>query len=459
MESSELAGARARKARRIPLHRTVAGFIRNPLQTFEQIGRQYGGEAVRLDLGVSRPYLVSRAEDMQHVLRDRADNYVRDGMMWKPLRRMFGDGLGMEGPGWERSRKLIMPVFAAKNVATTMGELTGALHEGIDELDPYAASGEPFDARLEMTRVIHRALIRVFIGSDMSTADADRLGHAITGAFTSIGARLLMPFVPESVPLPGDAAFMRATRVADSIVSPLVRQRRRDGATGNDMVSMLCRARDEDGNELDDELVRNDVVAMFAGASETSAVTMTWLWVALDANPEIAKRLYEEIDQVIGHERAGPEHLPRLVYTKMVLQELLRLYPVAWIIPRHIRADDVIGSVRVKGGNTLLASPYLLHRSPDYWDQPDVFDPERFSPQRAQRRQASTYLPFGLGPHQCLGSHFFTIEAQLMMAILLSRYRPELVGARPVRPQAAATLRPRYPVQLILRGGRYKVPQ
>jgi cytochrome P450 len=445
------ARSRPTKAPRIPLHRTITGLVRNPLKTFEEIGRQSGGKAVQLNLGLSRPYLVSRAEDMQYVLRDRADNYVRDGMMWKPLRRMFGDGLGMEGPGWARSRRLITPLFAAKNVATIMGELTAALHEAVDGLDRYAVSGEPIDVRLEMTRVIHRALIRVFIGGDLSTADADRLGHAITSGFVSIGARLLFPFVPDSVPMPGDAAFMRAVRVADSIVSPLVRQRRRDGATGSDMVSLLCRARDEDGNPLGDELVRNDVVAMFAGASETSAVTMTWLWVALDAHPDKAATLYDEIDRVIGDGTPGPEHLPNLVYTKMFLQELLRLYPVAWIIPRYVREDDVIGGVRVKGGSTLLASPYLLHRTERYWERPDEFDPERFSPQREQRRQGSTYLPFGLGPHQCLGSHFFTVEAQLMTAILLSRYRPRMLGTRPVQPQAAATLRPRREVQIVLK--------
>ncbi|MDQ7905581.1 cytochrome P450 [Phytohabitans sp. ZYX-F-186] len=454
--SSDVDASRTGKARRIPIYRTLPALARNPLRAFEEIGRDTDGEVVQLDLGLHRPYLVSRPEDMQHVLRDRADNYVRDGMLWKPLRRLFGNGLGMDGPDWARSRQLMLPVFSARNVATIMDELTAALTEAVEELDPYARREEPIDTRVEMTRIIHRALIRVFIGDGMSTADADRLGHAVTAGFTSIGPRLLLPFVPDSVPLPGDGAFMRAVRLADSIVTPLVRQRQRDGATGDDLVSLLCRARDENGDPLDEELVRNDVVAMFAGASETSAVTLTWLWVVLDGHPEIAARVYDEVDRVIGDGKPGPAHVPKLVYTKQVLQELLRLYPVGWVIPRSAKETDVVGGVEIPAGSTVLASPYLTHRMERYWERPYDFDPERFSPERSGRRVPSSYVPFGLGAHQCLGSHFFMVEAQLIVAIMLSRYRVRLRDSAPVVPQAAATLRPRGRVEVML---SYRSPQ
>lgn len=454
--SSGVDVARARKARRIPMHRTLPALVRDPLRAFEEIGRETGGEVVRLDLGLHRPYLISRPEDMQYVFRDRVDNFVREGMLWKPLRRLFGTGLGMDGPAWARSRQLMLPVFSSRNVATLMGELTAALTEAIDELERYARAGEPIDTRAEMTRLIHRALIRVFIGEGMSTADADRLGHAVTAGFTSIGARLLLPFVPDSVPLPGDAAFMRAVRLADSIVTPLVQQRRREGATGNDLVSLLCRARDENGDPLDEEMVRNDVVAMFAGASETSAVALTWLWILLDRHPEVAARLYDEVDSVVGDDQPGPAHVPKLVYTKQVLQELLRLYPVGWIIPRTAREADVVGGVAIPAGSTVLASPYLTHRMERYWERPYDFDPDRFAPERSARRVPSSYVPFGLGAHQCLGSHFFTVEAQLIVAIMFSRFRVHVHRSASVVPQAAATLRPRGRVEVML---SYRSPQ
>lgn len=448
---SSAVAMRPRVPRRVPFYRTLPALARDPLRAFERIGRRADGAVVRIDLGISRPYVVSSPDDVQYVLRDRTDNFVREGMMWAPLRRLFGRGLGMDGPGWRRSRKLMTPVFAAKNINSLMDELASALRDAIGELDSYASTRKPIDTRAEMTRVIHRALIRVFLGGGITVAQADRLGHAITSGFASIGPRLLMPFVPESVPMPGDAAFMRAVRLADSIISPLVRERRRAGAAGADMVSVLCRARDEEGNLLDDDLVRDDVVAMFAGASETSAVTLTWLWVVLAEHPEVAARLSEEVDRVVGDDEPGPAHVPRLVYTRQVLQELLRLYPVGWIIPRQVRESDVVGGAHVKAGATVLVSPYLTHRLERYWDRPYVFDPDRFSPERSGRRKASSYVPFGMGAHQCLGSHFFMVEAQLIVALMLRRYRVRLHSPLPVVPQASATLRPRRRVEVMLR--------
>jgi cytochrome P450 len=439
-----------------PFHRVMTGLARDPLAALESAARTADYAVVRINLGLFRPYVVSRPEHLQRVLRDEAATYGRGGMLWRPLRRLFGEGLGSDGPAWAFRRRLIQPLFSAKFVTSFLGQLSQALDEGITDLDRYAVSGAPIDARVEMTRIIHRALIRVFFGDRISGPDADKLGHAITSAFVSLNARLLLPFVPDAVPMPGDRAFLRAGRDADEVVAPLVADCRRrlaggDGTRGaTDMVSLLCQARDEDGTGLDDQQVRDDVVSMFAGASETSAVTLTWLWVALDENPAVAAAMDAEIRAVVGTDRPDATHLAGLRYTKMVIQEVMRLYPVAWMIPREAGADDVIDGVRVDRGSTVLASPYLTHRMAEIWPDPLRFDPERFAPERDDGRHRFAYLPFGAGPHQCLGSHFFTIEAQLLLAMLLSRYQVRLDRSVPVRPAPAATLRPRKPVLLRL---------
>jgi cytochrome P450 len=435
---------------RVPLHRTLSGLLSNPLRTFDDIGRRSGGAIVQLDLGLSRPCVVARPEHLQHVLRDHATNYVREGMLWGPIRRLFGDGIGTEGPTWAHRRELLLPIFSAKNITTHLEELAAAIIEAVDRLDSYARTGQPIDTKFEMTRIIHRALVQVFFGDAISATDADRLGRAIDAAFTALGPRMLLPFVPESVPMPGDGAFRRANQVVDDVLFPLIRSIRQHGATGNDMISILCRGRDEHGRTLTDQQVRDDAVSMFAGASETSAVALTWLWVVLHTRPAIAAELYDEIDRVVGTGPPSPVHLASLPYTKMVLQELLRLHPVAWIIPRQANDDDVIDGVRIKAGTSVLASPYLAHRIAEHWEDPDTFDPQRFAPDRAQRRHRFAYLPFGGGPHQCLGSHFFTVEAQLIVATILSRYRPVVDGSSPVIARAAATLRPKRTVKVLL---------
>lgn len=216
------------------------------------------------------------------------------------------------------------------------------------------------------------------------------------------------------------------------------------------MLSLLCQTSTLGGEPLSDEQIRDDVVAVFAGGSESTGVALTWLWVVLSQYPEVEARLCEEIDRIVDTDRPRREHLAELRYTRMVLDELLRLYPVGWIIPRQAVAADQIDGVRIKPGATVLTSPYLTHRMDGLWERPLVFDPERFSPDNPRIPHRFAYFPFSFGRHMCVGANFFTIEAQLILAMLLRRYRPALCGNAPVRPRASVSLRPSTRVDIIL---------
>jgi cytochrome P450 len=434
----------------VPVYQTIPWLMRNPLTGFEKIGWQSRGEPVRLDLGFFRPYLVTRPEHVQHVLRDQAANYLREGMTWEPFRRLVGNGIAGEGPSWEPHRSFFQTLFSGKNIGSMIDQMATSIADAVDGLDGHARAARPIDAAVEMTRIVQRAIIRVFFGDRISSADADRLGDAIAQALTSLGARMLLPFVPDSVPLPGDRAFARTNKIVNEIILPLVRESRTGAAKGGDVVSLLCQARDENGALLTEQQVRDDVVAIFVAGTETTALALTWLWVLLDSHPQVAARLYEEVDGVVGADPVGQSHLPGLRYTKMVLQEVLRLRPLGWILPRTAMRADTIGGVPVSAGSTVILSPYLTQRMPEHWERPLEFDPERFSPERAERRHRFAYFPFGGGPHQCLGSHFFMVEAQLILATLLRRYRPLLHTSSPIEPQASLSLRPRRKVEVVL---------
>jgi len=326
-------------------------------------------------------------------------------------------------------------------VAALTGTVAATVAQAVAELP---ATG-PVDLGAAMTRIVSRTVIRSFFGDRIGSADADRLGTAIAVAFASLGARMLLPFVPSTVPLPGDRAFARAVRTVDSVIYPLIADSRAAGDTGTDVVSLLCRARDATGAARTDRQVRDDVVAMFVAGSETGAVALTWLWVALHGDPAAAGRLTDEVRALVTGPAAEPGHLAGLRYTGMVVKETLRLYPSGWIIPRTAVAADTIGGYRVPAGATVLVSPYLTHRLPALWPQPTRFDPDRFGPDRAAPRPFS-YLPFGAGPHQCLGRRLFTLEAKLIVASVLRRYDVHLTGDRPVTPSASVTLRPGRPV-------------
>ncbi|MDQ1646339.1 MAG: hypothetical protein QOJ50_2523 [Cryptosporangiaceae bacterium] len=445
-----------RSARTIGAHRTVPALAADPLGAFERIGTEAGGEVVRISLGLFRPYLVTRPEHVQHVLRDGADHYSRDGMLWKPLRRLNGDGIASDGPGWELSRRLIAPVFSGKNVAGLIDPMAASIAEGVAALADAARSGTKLDATVEMTRIVHRALVRAFFGGRIALADADRLGSAIATAFTSLGSRMLLPFVPGAVPLPGDRAFRAAVRTVDEVIVPLVAAARSGPADRSDIVSLLASATDADGNTLTDRQIRDDVVAMFVAGTETTALALTWLWVLTERSPEVAAALRDEVTAVVGPGPVTRAHLPKLTYTRQVIDEVLRLYPVGWVIPRTVKQDDVVGGVRIKRGSTVFLSPYLTQRRPEAWDSPDTFDPSRFAPDRAAGRHRFDYFPFGAGLHQCLGSHFFAVEAQLVVAAMLTKYTPSVPNAGEIRPQASASLRPRGTVTMTLKPVRRK---
>lgn len=439
------------EVRTFRFHQLLPRLLRDPLATIEYVGEQAKGEVVRLDLGVFRPYLVTHPDHVQRVLRDNSANYLREGMLWRPLRRLLGNGLAGEGPVWEERRQIFRPLFSARNVGLLMDRMSAAIEEAIDGLDEDAATGRVVDVQAEMTGIVHGVFRRVFFGDRISRAQTDRLGHAVGVALTALGARMLLPRVPDAVPLPGDRAYRRAGRTVDEIMEPLVRESRERAADGDrdDIVSVLCATAGRDGEPLDDRQVRDDVIAMFTAGTESSALTLTWLWVVLDAHPEVQARMAEEIASVTGDEPLGREHLPRLTYTKMVLQELLRLYPVGWIMPRTAAGADVIGKAPIKAGDTVLFSPYLMHRLGTLWERPRDFDPERFAPERASG-YGFAYLPFGAGPHTCLGSHFFMVEAQLVIAAMLRRYRPRLLNGRSITPWTLASIRPRGQVRMVL---------
>lgn len=440
-------------ARSFPFRRVVPGLLRDAMGTIDDIGRESAGEIVRLGLGPVRAYLVTHPDHVERVLDGNAANYRREGLMWRPLSRLVGEPSGAD-PEWPIKRDTFASLLSGPNIATVTDAMADRIVGAVDELAGRAAGGRRLDAAEEMNRVVYRAITEIFVGGKLSPADTDALGAAITTATTSsFRARMLMPFVPNAVPLPGDRAFKNAVRAVDDLIFPIVRAARKgNGTDGADIVSRLLTARGENGRRLGDRGVRDGIVSLFVAGTETTVTALTFLWGVLETHPDVARRLYAEIDEVVG---AGPPrraHLPKLGYTRMVLDELLRVYSVGWILPRVVVADDEIEGVRIPRGATVLVCPYLTHRIPDIWPDPGTFDPERFAPHRNDRRSRYAYLAFGAGAHRCVGSFFFSVEAALIVAAILSRYRPGTgrTGTGLPEAQPGLTLKPRRQEELSL---------
>ncbi|MFB9178535.1 cytochrome P450 [Dactylosporangium sucinum] len=437
----------------VPLRRALPRLLRSPLDALVGFADEAGGEVVRLSFGTFRPYLVAHPEHLQHVLRDNAANYVRDGkgLLWRPVRRAVGDAiLVAEGPRWSSSRDVLQPLFTAKRVETLVDGMAVAIGEAVDVLNEPARTEQAVDANEALSRIVCQATMRVLFADKISVPDAVRVVAALGTIATAMVPRLLVPFMPYAIPMPGDRAFRDAVQTIDDVVLPIIRETMRQPSDSPDIISTLCRPRSVDGQEVTEQQIRDDVVAMISTSTETTIAVLSWLWPVLERYPDVAGRLYDEIDRVVG---AGPiqrSHIAELQYTRMVLDELLRLYPAGWMIPRTAVASETLGRTRIPSGATVLVSPYVTQRMAAFWDDPEIFDPERFAPTAPRRQHRYSFFPFGGGPHQCLGQYLFLLEAPLIIATLLSRFRIQLRGNADLTPRMGASLRPRQNAQLTL---------
>jgi cytochrome P450 len=177
---------------------------------------------------------------------------------------------------------------------------------------------------------------------------------------------------------------------------------------------------------------------------ETTSLALTWTWYVLSQHAVVQRRLEEEVDAVLGERRPEYSDLEKLRFTRMVIEEAMRLYPPAWGFSRQAMADDRLGDFHLPRGWLVFVIPYVLHRLPAFWHNPEAFDPQRFAPEQSAQRPKFVYLPFGAGPRQCIGNHFAMMEAQLVVATLVQRYRLRLVPGHRVEPWPLITLRPRF---------------
>jgi cytochrome P450 len=320
----------------------------------------------------------------------------------------------------------------------------------VAEWQPIASSGKVVDVAEEMMRLTRTVVLRALLGADLgpfaSTIDGawTTINEHVGGSFWSLG--LADRFHPSK-----RRKFQAAQAVLRGAVDHVISQRRRNPSDSADLLSMLLAARDEEtGEAMTDEQLRVEVTTFLLAGQETTSLALTWTWYLLSQHPAARRRLEQEIDAVLGGRPPEYTDLANLPYTRMVIDEALRLYPPAWGFSRQALADDELGGFHLPRGWLAFVVPYVLHRLPAYWPNPDTFDPERFSPEQSVDRPKFVYLPFGAGPRQCIGNQFALIEAQLSVATLAQAYRLHLAPHHKVEPWPLITLRPRYGMPMMI---------
>ncbi len=431
----------------LPLIGNLLELRRNPIDLFTEVAAI--GDVVDVRFAHVRYFLVNSADAAHHVLVENNRNYVKSPS-YKALKLVLGEGLvTSDGEFWRRQRRLSQPAFHRDRIASFVEAM-------VDETDRMlarweASVGEVIDVHAEMMnltlRIVTRTLFSSVVGAE---ADAIRSALGVAIHYANDYAEAVIKPVPW-LPLPKNYRFKRSLKTLDALVLGIIAARRRgENADANDLLAMLLAAT-EDGRGMTDTQLRDEVMTLVMAGHETTANALAWTFFLLSKDPEVERRLRRDVASVIADRSPSADDAPRLRYAAMVIQESMRLFPPVWAIERQALADDVIGGYRVPAKSLLALSPFLLHRHPDYWENPEGFDPDRFAPGEAEKRPKFSYLPFGAGPRQCIGMGFAMMEAQMLLARITQRFRLELVPGHRVEPEPVVTLRPRSGIRMRLR--------
>jgi cytochrome P450 len=421
-------------------------FIRNPLDFLTRSAWEYG-DLVTLQLPVGRTYLVTNPEEIEFVLTTTNRNFVR-GRLFDPIRPLLGNGLfTSEGEFWLRQRRLMQPAFHRERIKSYSELMVGFTEQMLESWQ----TGEIRDINFEMQELTLRIASRLLFNAEISHQDASHTTEALTTALKAFQAHFASPLkLPEYLPTPGNVRFQGAIRQLDQIIRRIIAERRASRQNGDDLFGMLLEARDEQGQPMSDNQLRDELLTLFVAGHETTAVTLSWAWYLISQHPAVEEQLLAELAKVLNGRNPTIEDLRELSYLDQVIKEVMRLYPVAWFINRQASKELELSGYKIEVGQQLWISPWVLHRDPRYYSEPLQFKPERWESDQVKKLPKYAYLPFGGGPRICIGNTFAQAEIALVLATVLQKFRLELVPGKPVVPNPLGTVRPKYPVQMQL---------
>lgn len=390
-------------------------------------------------------YLLTRPEQVQHVLEWNQDNYRKSAIYQEELGEVMGSGLlTSQGELWLKQQQRIRPMFTKQSV-NSFADLVVDASDRL--LDRWADRSEPIDLLEEMEWVT-----LVIIGEAMFSADMDDHADEIREALRVLRDRFIEITDPTQ-PTDKDFSDPEAEAARDTlegIVYELIEARRGDTGAYEDLLSMLMTAEDDEtGEEMSDEQIRDEIMTFLLAGHETTAASLTWTWYLLDQYSEIHRRLHEHVSGVDLSDPAAA--LSELTYAKQCVQEAMRIYPPVPVFSREAIETDEIDGHTIPAGADVLMSQYVVHRDPDVWDDPLAYRPERFEPGAGDDRPTYSYFPFGGGPRMCIGRQFSLMEARLILGRVVSTYRLSRTAppaGEDVGVSSAVTMVPDEPVRM-----------
>ena len=378
-------------------------------------------------------YVFSHPEHLRHVLVDNTANY-RKGLGIERVAILLGNGLmTSEPPLWHTQRRLIQPAFHRASIAARVPHMVAANQRLAARWEQAARRGETINLTQDMSEVTLDVVLRALFGVDFDRVAGRDGGNPFAMLTQETGRNLQFAY-----------AFRQLTKLVHAEMA----RRRSDPAERDDILQAMLDARDRrTGAPMSDRQVVDEVLTLIVAGHETTASALNWAWYLLALHPKADAAVHAEAATAITDPAYAD--VERFVHARQVLDEAMRLYPPGWLLTRRALADDTLGTFDVPAGADVLLSPYLVHRHPQFWDDAERFEPNRFAPTATAARHRFAYLPFGLGPRACIGEHFALVEMTVHLAMLARRFRLTLVPGQKVELEPQVNLRPRHPLAMV----------
>ena len=426
-------------------------FNRDQLGFIERAQREYGDVVWMRFLYVPAIFLY-HPDDVEYVLVTNPKNFIKSmSLRSNFFQRLVGNGLlTSQGEEWKRARRLSQPAFHRERVASYGGVM-------VDYTRRLAAKwqeGETRDIHPDMMRLTLEIVVQCLFSADVSH-DVDEVGATLKELVKPFASQATVKWILNNrLPTPAHVRFHALAKKIDNVVYRIISERRASGKDEGDLLSMLLAARDEDGSQMSDRQLRDEVMTLFLAGHETTALTLAWAWYLLGTNPETERKFHAELDEVLGDRAPTAADLPRLKYTEQIAKESMRLYPPAYGLGREAIDDCEIGGYRLPAGTQVFMFQWATQRDPRFYDEPLAFRPERWTEDFIEQLPKYAYFPFGGGPRACIGASFAMMEIILCLATIGQKFRLELVPNHPVSIFPAMSLRPKDGIRVVVKTRR-----
>jgi cytochrome P450 len=418
----------------------------DPLAGLQRYAREYG-DVARFCVMMQERILLSHPDYVNQVLVTQHAKFHKSELTRKITGRMLGNGLLIsEGDFWRRQRRLEQPAFHRARIQEYAAPMVEICREHIAGW----RDGEQRNMAQEMMAMTLNIAVKTLFGTSLP-GEAQQIGEAMIYLMRYSMRRQRLPVqIPENWPTPRNRRATRELKFMDSIIYRIIaeRQAEKNSQPHNDLLDLLMSAMDEDGTQMTAQQLHDEAITLFVAGHETTGQMLSWTWYLLSQNPAVEQRLHEELDAVLGERDPQASDFGKLVYLQAFMNEVLRLYPPAYIMAREVIEPVEIGGYEFTPGTTIVMAQWVSHRDPRFFDDPETFRPERWLEGLAAKLPSGAYYPFGDGARRCIGQGFALLEAAIVTAMVAQRFQFRMAPGQTVATEPLVTLRPRHGIHM-----------